>query len=197
MGYGYSIQLDEKAAEKVARASGRAIPVKPKFAVEVCRAIKGRTVPKAKAFLERVVKLEEAVPFKKTVRHVKHRKGKMGPGQYPVKVAAAVLRVLENAEANAEYKGLEPEDMVIFHACAHRGTPIPGMMPRAHGRATAWNTSTSHIEIMIRERGEGSEPAPAKDADAEVKKKAPAKKAAKPKVEKPAEAASAQVKEEA
>ncbi len=178
MGYGYSLQLDEKAAEKVARASGRDIPVKPKFAVEVVRSIKGRSVANAKKYLADVIALKAAVPFRKTRRHIKHQKG-VGPGKFPVNVAKAVLKVLENAEANAEYKGLEPEDMVVFHACAHRASPIPGMMPRAYGRATQWNKTTSHIEIMIREKGTDGESSSAKADAKESSAKAESKESSK------------------
>ena len=87
----------------------------------------------------------------------KHGAGGIGPGQYPVNVAAATLRILNDAASNAEYKGLDPEKMYIWHACAHRGAPIPGIMPRAQGRATAWDKSTSHIEIVLKNESEEKE----------------------------------------
>lgn len=150
MAYGYAAQNVDP--ETTSKAAGREIPVKPKFAVNVCKAIKGKSVKQARTFLEEVVALKTAVPFRVHNRHVKHRKGGVGPGQYPVNVAAATLRLVNEAASNAEYKGLDPENMYVWHACAHRGAPMPGFMPRAQGRATAWNKSTSHIEIVLKNK---------------------------------------------
>jgi len=141
--------------ETTSKAVGRDLPVKPKFGINVCKAIKGMSLARAKTYLENVTQLKEAVPFKTHKTNVKHRKGGIGPGQYPVKVAAATLEVLRQAEANAEYKGLDPDRMMVWHAVAHRAAPIRGHMPRAQGRATAWDTSCSHIEIILREKAEG------------------------------------------
>lgn len=152
MAYGYAAQNVDP--EVTSKAAGRDIPVKPKFAVNVCKAIKGRTVKQARQFLENVVELKEAVPFKVHKRQVKHRRGGIGPGQYPVNVAVKVLRVLNDAASNAEYKGLDPDKMYVWHACAHRGSPLPGYMPRAQGRATPWFKSTSHIEIVLKQEKE-------------------------------------------
>ena len=155
MAYGYAAQNVDP--EITAKAAGRDIPVKPKFAVNVAKAIKGKSVKQARQFLEDVTQLKAAVPFKVHKRQVKHRRGGIGPGQYPVNVAYAMLRVLNDAASNAEYKGLDPEKMYVWHACAHRGTPLPGFMPRAQGRATPWDKSTSHLEIVIKNVDETKE----------------------------------------
>lgn len=152
MSYGYAAQNVDP--ETTAKAAGRELPVKPKFAVNVCKAIKGKSVPQARSFLENVVALKEPVPFRVHKRQVKHRRGGVGPGQFPVNVAAATLRILNDAASNAEYKGLDPDKMYVWHAASHRGAPIPGIMPRAQGRATQWNKQTSHIEIVIKNADE-------------------------------------------
>lgn len=153
MTYGYSVHPDP---EKTAIASAREVPVKPKHVVNVCKAIKGMRLEQAKSYLERVQALEAAVPFHRYKRQVKHRTG-IGPGQYPVKAAEAVLQVLEGAEANAEYKGLDPDKMFVAHAAMQKAPPIQGTTPRAQGRATPWNTSTCHIEVVLQERAERTE----------------------------------------
>ncbi|HVL87702.1 MAG TPA: 50S ribosomal protein L22 [Candidatus Thermoplasmatota archaeon] len=152
--YGYSVKPDP---EKTAIASAREVPVKPKHVVNVCKAIKGMSLERAKAFLEEVQELETAVPFVRHKRKVAHRRGKVGPGQFPVKAAGKVLEVVKGAEANAEYKGLDPEKMVVSHAACQRAAPIQGTMQRAHGRATPWNTATCHIEIVLSEKSEKEE----------------------------------------
>jgi large subunit ribosomal protein L22 len=149
MTYGYSVHPDP---EKTAIASAREVPVKPRHVVNVCRAIRGMSLARAKSYLEAVQKEEAAVPFFRHIRNVKHRRGKIGPGQFPVKAATKVLAVVQSAEANAEYKGLDPEKMFVAHAAMQKSSPIRGSMPRAQGRATPWNTSTCHIEIVLQER---------------------------------------------
>ena len=152
MAIGYAAQNVDP--EITAKAAGREIPVKPKFAVNVCKAIKGKNVKQARTFLEEVVAKKTAVPFKVHKRQVKHRRGGVGPGQYPVNVAKAMLRILHDAVSNAEYKGLDPENMYIWHTCAHRAAPIEGFMPRAQGRATQWNKQRAHIEIVLKNKEE-------------------------------------------
>lgn len=183
MAYGYAAQNIDP--ETTSKAAAREVAVKPKFAVNVCKAIKGKTVAQARSLLEDVMVLKRPIPFTVHNRHVKHRKGGLGPGQFPVRVAEATLRVLNDAASNAEYKGLEPEKMYVWHACAHRGRPQPGIMPRAQGRATAWDKSTSHIEIVLKNADEAAqtdaEPAEAKPKAAKPKttKKASTKKSTK------------------
>ena len=150
MAYGYAAQNVDP--ETTSKAAGREVPVKPKFAVNVCKAIKGKSVKQARQFLEDVVAKKRAVPFRVHKTNIKHQKGGVGPGKFPVATAAATLRILNDAASNAEYKGLDPDTMFVWHAAAHRGAPIPGTMPRAQGRATAWDKSTSHIEIVLKNK---------------------------------------------
>jgi large subunit ribosomal protein L22 len=152
MAYGYAAQNVDP--ETTAKAAGREIPVKPKFAVNVAKALKGKSVKQARTFLEEVVAMKTAVPFRVHKRQVKHRRGGVGPGQYPVNVASAYLRVLNDAASNAEYKGLDPDNMYVWHAAAHRAAPLPGFMPRAQGRATQWNKQTSHLELVLKNKEE-------------------------------------------
>ena len=108
---------------------------------------------KAKNYLNDVIAMKKSVPFKRHNKKVGHRKGQEGwpSGRYPVKAAKQILRVLENAEANAEYKGMDTERLFIEHISSHRGLVIKGYIPRAFGRTTPFNTSTTHIQIVLQE----------------------------------------------
>ncbi len=184
MAYGYAAQNVDP--ETTAKAAGREIPVKPKHGINVARFIKGKDVATAKDYLEKVITLERSIPFRTHKRHVKHRRDISGPGQYPVAAARAFLRVLKDAESNAEYKGLDPEKMYIWHTVCHKGASLPNYRPRAQGRATPWNKTTSHIEIVLKEMvEEGEEPASDKKtlALADRKKAAAFRKKAKKKAE--------------
>ena len=149
--FGYSVSgLDP---DKTAKASGRFIRCSPKSAREVCNTIKGMLLEKAKEYLMRVILKRQAVPFKRHKKHLAHRKGlqKWASGRYPVKAAYYILSVIENAEANAEYKGLDIELCRIIHSATHRGRIIKRYIQRAHGRSTAKYHHLSHVEIVIYE----------------------------------------------
>jgi len=132
---------------------GKEMRVSPKHAMEVCRAIRGMQLASAKEYLQAVIAKKKAVPFKRHRKKLAHRKAlpSWDAGQYPVKAASAVLEVLENAEANASYKGLDLERLHIVHAGAQRGVTIPGFKPRAFARATPFSKHTTNIEIVLKE----------------------------------------------
>jgi large subunit ribosomal protein L22 len=69
-----------------------------------------------------------------------------------VKAAKAVLKVLLNAEANAEYKGLDVSRLWVVHAAAHKGMKIKSYIPRAFGRASPWFEQLVHVELGLEER---------------------------------------------
>jgi large subunit ribosomal protein L22 len=147
----YAFTDDDKA--KTAKALGRSLKISPKHAVEICNKIRGMKVEKAQAYLEDVMEMKTAVPFKKHNKKVGHRRGIGGwpTGRYPVKAAKQILDILKNAEANAEYKGLDTENLKIMHISSHKGYVIRGWTPRAFGRASPFNTPTTHVQIILGE----------------------------------------------
>lgn len=173
MGYGYAAQNVDP--ETTAKASGREVPVKPKHGVNIARFVKGKDVAHARAYLEDVIAKRRSIPFVTHNRHVKHRRDISGPGKFPVNAAKAFLSILKDAEANAEYKGLDPEEMYVWHAVCHRGRPLYGTMPRAYGRATQWQKTTSHIEIILKESS-GEDAGERTAVSAEERKKAARKR---------------------
>ncbi|MEE9592866.1 MAG: 50S ribosomal protein L22, partial [Thermoplasmata archaeon] len=106
---GYSLDVDE---ETTAKAYGRELPISPKKAREVCRALRKQPLDVAKVMLEDVMAKRRAIPYGRYNKEVAHQVG-IGPGGYPVKVARYLLRLLESAEQNAEYKGLDAESMIV------------------------------------------------------------------------------------
>ncbi len=140
-------------AGRSSRAMGMELHISPKHAREICRTLRGMRAEKAHAYLEDVIALKRSVPFKRYARNVAHRHDLVGwdAGRYPEKAAKAVLVVLKNALANAEYKGLESEKLRIYHAGTKKGRTIQGWMPRAMGRATPKNTETVSVEMILTE----------------------------------------------
>ncbi|MGD0327036.1 MAG: 50S ribosomal protein L22 [Halobacteriota archaeon] len=146
----YSVEFDN---EKTARSQGHELHVSPRHCVEICRELRGKSLAEAKSLLEGITKLTKPVPFKRHSSGVGHRAGLSGwdAGRFPQKAARDILTVLKGAEANAEYKGLDTDRMRIVHSLARRGRVIEGRMPRAMGRATAKNTATVTVEIVLQE----------------------------------------------
>lgn len=137
-----------------AKAMGYEMDISFKHAVEICRAIKGRKIDDAIAYLEDVVAMKRAVPFKNHKKKVAHRKGleKWYAGRYPVKASREIIKVLRNLKANAEYKGLEVNRLVITHAQAKKGRVLKRYMPRAYGRATPRFKVLTTVEVVAEVR---------------------------------------------
>ena len=95
--YAYNEEVDEA---KTARAMAKSLKISPKHCVEICNAIRGMDVAKAKAYLEDVIEMKKSVPFKRHNKGVGHRKGQEGwpSGRYPVKAAEQILKVLKMTE---------------------------------------------------------------------------------------------------
>lgn len=143
--------------EKTARSQGHELHISPRHCTEICRELRGKSLAAGKSYLEAITKMEAPVPFKRHGSGVGHRAGMQGwdAGRYPQKAAREILTVLRNAEANAEYQGLDTEQMFIIHSLAKSGRVIEGRMPRAMGRATAKNTATVTVEIVLQESTNG------------------------------------------
>ena len=150
----YSVEFDK---EKTARSQGHELHVSPRHCVEICRELRGKSLSEGKSYLEAITKIKKPVPFKRHSSGVGHRAGLTGwdGGRFPQKAAQDVLTVLKGAEANAEYKGLDTDRMQIVHSLARRGRVIEGRMARAMGRATAKNTATVTVEIVLQESENG------------------------------------------
>jgi len=145
---GYTREFDP---ETTARIIGRELKISPKKAVEVCNAIKGMEVAAAREYLEEVAVKRKAVPYRRYVRSISHRKGAMRSGGYPVKVARELIKLLDGLESNADYIGLDTDNLRIVHIAAHRGRTFRGTFPRARGRATPKVRRTTNIEIVVEE----------------------------------------------
>src|ERR1051326_3586660 len=171
-----------------AQAYGRDLPCSPKSGRNVARAIKGMPVARAKVFLEGVIKVETPVPFKVRVRKIHHRKGGIGSGRYPVQTAKCMLKVLESAEANAEYKGLDKDRLVITHSTAYQGQVIltqPGEEPPAEAEGKKGSKKASKIQ-KAGQKAKAAHEAHAKREHKGDKSEKGEKKADKPKGEKAA-----------
>jgi large subunit ribosomal protein L22 len=74
---------------------------------------------------------------------------KFSAGRYPVKAAQKILKLLQGAEANAEFKGLDLESLRIIHASAYSGFKVRGYIERAMGRGSPKNEYSTHVELVL------------------------------------------------
>ena len=63
--------------------------------------------------------------------------------------APVVLKVLNSAAANAEYKNISKSDLFVAEAFADQGPTLKRIMPRAKGRAYRILKRTSHITVIM------------------------------------------------
>jgi large subunit ribosomal protein L22 len=157
--WGYSITEEELDPEKTVKASGREVRVSHKLARETCKTIKGMMLTQAKQYLKNVMTKKQAVPIRRFKKKAGHRRGlaKAYAGRYPIKAAKHILKILQGAESNAEYKGLDTERLRIIHSAAYPGMKIKRFTPRAHGRVSPKNETMTHIEIVLEEQPEREE----------------------------------------
>ena len=139
--------------DKTVLASGREIQISHKHAREICNAIRGKLVDKAKEYLEEVIEMKRSVPFKRHHKKVGHRSDLVGwdVGRYPVKAAQKILELLNSLEKNAENKGLEVDRLLLFHAASQRGRKNKRIFPRAFGSSSPKVTILTHIELAAEE----------------------------------------------
>ncbi|MDD5143235.1 50S ribosomal protein L22 [Methanoregula sp.] len=140
--------------DNVARAKANELNMSPKHSIEIAGFIRNKKVNDVIAYLNDVVRLKKAVPFRYFNRNVAHKRGLPGnwdAGRYPVKASKEYIRLLESVKKNAEYVGLDPENLEIIHATANRGRAQKAYFPRAMGRATPKVRESVNLEIIVRE----------------------------------------------
>ncbi len=139
-------------ATRHVRSSLREKDISHKHAREVAVSIKGLSIEKARDFLQAVINKERAVAFRRFKNQVGHKSDPgMMSGRYPQKTAKEFIKVLDNLESNAEYKGMDLDRLKIINATVHKGVTIKRFTPRAMGRATAKNDVLTHVELVAKE----------------------------------------------
>ena len=139
--------------DRTAIASGRNMRCSPKHCREISNAIRGMMLDKAVELLESVVELKSWIPYRRHKKKRGHHSGmkKFPSGGHPVKASQFILKILRNAEANADNKGLDIDRLRIVHAASQRGRTYKAFIERAFGRSSPYHENTSHVEIVLEE----------------------------------------------
>ncbi|MFP4423721.1 MAG: 50S ribosomal protein L22 [Candidatus Woesearchaeota archaeon] len=163
MGYNYSAQnIKENTAKALALNAG----VSTKQAIEVCNFIRGKPLARAKKELEEIIAHKRPLPMRRFNQEGAGHKPGIGPGKYPENTCSAIHDLLENAESNAKFKGLDITKLKIIHILANRG---PQQM--RHGRKRGVVAKRTHLEVIV----EMPEEKAKKKAEPKTAKKEPKK----------------------
>ena len=144
MANNYAMQGYDK--ENMARAIGRSLPISFKFGVEICNFIRNKSVNDAKKALSDAIEHDHAIPFRRFNTNLGHKR-KIGPGRYPEKAAMAILDLINSAEANAQFKGLNTSKLIITHIITNKG---PKVMHA--GRKRSRKAKRINVEIVVQEK---------------------------------------------
>ena len=153
-------EKQQTATVHSAKAVMHSLPFSTKQGKEVCNFLRYKKTEFAKEFLEKVVALKTPVPYRIAVKDLGHKAG-IGPGRFPQKAAGFFLQAVKSVKANAQYKGLDINSLVISKILVNKAAiPFTGKRQQVKSKRT-------HIEIEVEER-----------KNAAGKKKANAEKAA-------------------
>ncbi|KAM8708469.1 hypothetical protein ACLKA7_015444 [Drosophila subpalustris] len=154
MGYSYEPNNNSKSC----KARSPNLRVHFKNTHETARAIKKMTLRRAQTYLKAVKDQKECVPFRRfnggVGRCAQAKQWKTTQGRWPQKSADFLLQLLRNAEANAEYRGLDVDRLFVDHIQVNRAPRIRRRVCRAHGRVNPYTSSTCHIEVILAEKEE-------------------------------------------
>ena len=136
-----------KTNEHSARVIGRDLAISTKQAIEISNSIRGKSLQKSKAFLQRVLKKTDAVPFRRFNRDMGHKPGPIAAGRYPENSTKAIIALLDSVESNAQNKGLDTENLVIASIIPNKAS-----RPSRFGRKRRIRAKRTHVEIVVEEQ---------------------------------------------
>ena len=140
----YSIQ--EINEDHSAKARVNAAAVSTKHCIEICNYIRKKNLQKAKDLLKLTIEKKKPIPFKRFFHDVGHRKGDLTSGRYPIKACTEILNVLDSAEANAQFKGLNTSNLIISHISANKAST-----PWRYGRQIRRKAKRTNVEVVVEE----------------------------------------------
>ena len=143
MTYHYTHTL---AKEHTAQALGLGLPISFKQSLMIANMVRSKPLIRAKAILHDAIALKVPIKFTRFTNALGHKKGHFGPGRFPQKAAGHILSLLESAEANAQFKGLNTSGLVVEHIAVQDGGNV-----WRYGRRRRIRAKRCHIEVVLAE----------------------------------------------
>jgi len=140
-------------SEKTARSQGAYVRTHFKNMREVAAALSGMQLTKAYRYLSDVQEHKQVVPFTRfnggVGRASQAKQFGRTQGRWPEKSCKYILRLLKNAESNADAKSLDVEDLIIKSIVVQQAPKTRRRTYRAHGRINPYQGHPCHIEIIL------------------------------------------------
>nr|XP_027201292.1 60S ribosomal protein L17-like [Dermatophagoides pteronyssinus] len=140
---------------------------------QTAAAVRGRRLLDAREYLTAVVEKKRCIPFTRfndgVGRTAQAKEFKLTQGRWPEKSAKNILALIQNLEANAKAKGLDPAELVISHIVVQRAAKGRRRTFRAHGRVTPYCSHPCHIELICSPMKHLVPKAPTDETHVEVK----------------------------
>uniref|UniRef100_A0A0X3PAD6 Large ribosomal subunit protein uL22 n=1 Tax=Schistocephalus solidus TaxID=70667 RepID=A0A0X3PAD6_SCHSO len=152
----YSWEPKAEDESRTCKARAPYLRVHFKNTHECCRAIKGMTLQRARAYLKNVIAKKEIVPFRhfngSVGRHAQAKAWGVVQGRWPKKSAEMLLQLLHNAFSNGvnkNIKGGEASRLYIKHIQVNPAPSLRRRTYRAHGRINPYMSYPCHIEVIL------------------------------------------------
>jgi ribosomal protein L22 len=135
---------EEKKIVKVKKTEafvkGTSLPISTLDGMYICKFIKKKTIEKALADLEMVLKFKKAIPMR---GEIPHRKGRIMSGRYPLNAVGYFVRLLKSLQSNANANGMD--EPIIVEAIANKAY-------QPFGRFGAIRRKRTHVKIKAMEK---------------------------------------------
>ncbi|MFH0971016.1 MAG: 50S ribosomal protein L22 [Candidatus Micrarchaeota archaeon] len=154
--YRFSFKVpDEK---EVARAQAYDMDASYKDLANILAAIKGRSIKEAKKILEECISMKMPIRYRKFNANLGHRSQLGGKkGRFPKKEAKITLTLLKSAEANANFKGLDVNTLIVRQGAAYKQNVMRryrqhfgSSITLGYGKQSIWaNYETCRAELVL------------------------------------------------
>jgi large subunit ribosomal protein L22 len=154
----YKFSYKVKDEKEVARAQAYDLDASYKDLCNVFREIKNKTIPQARKMLEECISMKTPIRYRKFNKGLGHRSQLGGyKGRFPKKEAKIALTLLLSAQANANFKGLDIESLIVRQAAAYKQNVMRryrhhfgSSITLGYGKQSIWsNYETCRGEIML------------------------------------------------
>lgn len=130
----------KKLKKEEVEVNAKSVPISTKYAISLCKFVKGKRTGDAIRDLEQVILLKKAVPMK---GEYAHRKGKgMSGGKFPQRAARSFLVLVKSLAGNANNHEIDVP--IITEAIANQASMPYGRFGRVRRKRT-------HIMLKARE----------------------------------------------
>jgi ribosomal protein L22 len=140
----------KKIKKEEVSVNAKSVPISTKYAMSICKFVKGKRVGDAIRDLEQVVLLKKSVPMK---GEYSHRKGKgMSGGSFPQRASKHFIVLLKSLAGNANnHEIYEP---IIFEASANWAQAPKGRFGRVRRKRTHVTLKAKEMKIKENKKSE-------------------------------------------